>query len=92
MPTSTATIETTRATIYLQQLCKHFGHKLPVEFTHEAGRIEFPFGQCLLEAGDDALTLRVEGGEIARLEKVMGDHLARFAFRENPDITWRQHT
>lgn len=90
MPTSTATIETSRASIYLQQLCKHFGHKIPVEFTPETGRIDFPFGQCHLSAADDVLTLRVEGEEPARLEKVMGDHLARFAFRENPAVAWHQ--
>ena len=30
---SVARVETERASIYLQQLCKHFAHKLPVSFT-----------------------------------------------------------
>lgn len=91
MPTSTTTVQTARASIYLQQLCKHFGHKVPVEFTPEHGLIELPFGLCRLAAEGDALTMIVEGApaEITRLEKVVGDHLARFAFREKPSFTWQ---
>lgn len=37
MPSSTATISTTRASGYLQQLCMHFAHKVPVTFTPQAG-------------------------------------------------------
>ncbi|QIE54382.1 DUF2218 domain-containing protein [Pikeienuella piscinae] len=91
MPSSTAIITTSRASIYLQQLCKHFSHKVPVEFTAEAGSVSLPFGNCALTAEDDTLTLAVtaEPDELARMRKVIGDHLARFAFRENPEIEWR---
>ena len=82
MSTRNATIITDRASIYLQQLCKHFGHKVPVDFTPEAGRIDLPFGTCTLRAEGDS-------AEIGRLEKVIGDHLTRFAFREKPEIKWR---
>ncbi|MBY8978024.1 DUF2218 domain-containing protein [Rhodobacteraceae bacterium NNCM2] len=93
MNTSTATISSTRASGYLQQLCKHFGHKIPVEYTESDGRIELPFGTCRLKASDNVLTMTVEGApdDIARLEKVIGDHLARFAFRENPSIEWHEN-
>ena len=33
MPASQATIPTTAASRYLQQLCKHWSHKFAVEFT-----------------------------------------------------------
>ncbi|MEQ9688707.1 MAG: DUF2218 domain-containing protein [Bauldia litoralis] len=91
MLTRSATITTDRASIYLQQLCKHFGHKVPVDFTPEAGRIELPFGTCTLRADGDTLSLDVTGGagDLDRLEKVIGDHLTRFAFREKPEIKWR---
>lgn len=92
MSTSTATLQTARASGYLQQLCKHFGHKVPVDFTPESGRIELPFGICTLQADDGLLTMTVESetADIPRLEKVIGDHLARFAFRENPSLVWKQ--
>jgi len=90
MTTSTATISSDRASIYLQQLCKHFGHKVPVAFTESEGRIELPFGVCRLAADGQTLTMTVEGErpDIARLEQVIGDHLTRFAFREAPAFSW----
>ena len=63
---SVAEITTERASIYLQQLCKHFAHKLAVEFTPEQGVIPFSMGTCRLEAVGDKLTLKVETG-IVRL-------------------------
>lgn len=92
MPTSTATVHTSRASRYLQQLCKHFGHKVPVEFTPEKGEIALPFGTCALRAGDTALAITATGdaAEMDRLEKVIADHLLRFAFRENIDIQWHR--
>lgn len=92
MASSSATVPTPRAGIYMKQLCKHFGHKVPVELTETEGRIELPFGICRMVADDAALAMTVEGdsAEIGRLEKVIGDHLCRFAFRENPAITWHR--
>lgn len=91
MTSSTAHVATANASRYLQQLCKHFGHKVEVAFTETEGSIALPFGTCRLAADAETLSLTVEGeqGDIARLEKVIGDHLARFAFRETPEITWR---
>lgn len=91
MTQSTATFSSPRASVYLQQMCKHFGHKVPVDFTAEHGRIELPFGTCKMTAQGDTLTMIVEGEaeQIGKLEKVIGDHMVRFAFREEPSITWR---
>ena len=91
MKYSVASIETERATIYLQQLCKHFAHKLPVEFTPETGQIKFSIGTCRLEAKDRVLTLRAEAADTSGLEQLQGvvdRHLLRFAFREPPKIEW----
>ncbi|QPF89161.1 DUF2218 domain-containing protein [Bradyrhizobium commune] len=88
---SVAEISTERASIYLQQLCKHFAHKLAVEFTPEQGRIPFSLGTCRLEAADGRLTLKVEAEDADRLVQVEGiveRHLVRFAFREPPAIVW----
>ena len=53
MPISQARIATPLASRYLQQLCKHFAHKLPVEFDPQRGRIEFSIGLCRLEASPE---------------------------------------
>ena len=83
---------TTQASRYLQQLAKHFGHKVPVTFTAHEGEVTLPFGTCAMTATDAALRVTVLGEtrDIARLEQFVGDHLARFAFRENPTLTWQR--
>ncbi len=88
---STITIATAKASRYLQQLCKHFSHKRPVEFTPETGWIEFDFGKADLAAGPDGLTMTANAGsdeDLARLRRVMASHLERFAFREELTINW----
>jgi hypothetical protein len=89
-----AQLPTPHASRYLQQMCKHFGHKVPVDFNRGQGRIELPFGICRLEAGPAALTMRIEAEalNIARLEQVIGSHITRFAFREDPTIAWQSAT
>ncbi|MGB5450098.1 MAG: DUF2218 domain-containing protein [Woeseiaceae bacterium] len=85
------TFETEHAQRYLGTLCKHFGHKVPVELDGQRGRIELPFGQCDLAASDDALDMTVSAETKADLDKtaqVIASHLERFAFRENPQIEW----
>lgn len=89
---SIARVETERASQYLQQLCKHFAHKMAVEFTPEQGCIPFSAGTCRLEAAGDILTLKVEAEDEARLQHVQGvvdKHLLRFAFRAPPKIEWQ---
>ena len=91
MTQRTAIIPTPHASKYLQQLCKHFGHKVPVEFTPEQGQITLPFGACDLSADETQLILTV-GGEadsLDRIQDVIGDHLKRFAFRENIKLNWQ---
>ena len=91
MPISQAEIATPLASRYLQQLCKHFAHKLPVTFDPRQGRIEFDAGTCELAATADLLTLRVAAADaeaLAQLEQVVARHLERFAFREQPQVAW----
>ena len=94
MAKSTANLKTPNASRYLQQLCKHFGHKVPVEFTPSMGHVQLPFGECRLTADATALSMEVEGDAdtIDKLERFLGAHLERFAFRETPTITWTAAT
>lgn len=89
MNQSVSHVKTTKASRYLQQLCKHFGHKVSVEFDAHQGSITLPFGTCALLAKEDALTLTVSGVATEKLERVIGDHLERFAFREEIKIKWQ---
>lgn len=45
MSVSVARVPTLSASRYLQQLAKHWSHKMEVVFTPEEGRSSFPTGQ-----------------------------------------------
>lgn len=82
-----ATVPTAHASRYLQQLCKHWGHKFETAFNAEEGRIGFPMGPILLKADAEALTVRLEpkaDADVDRFKQVVAEHLDRFAFREAP--------
>jgi len=94
MHTVEANITTPDASRYLQQLCKHWSHKLAVTFTPTEGRVPFnDSAVCLMNASPDALKLRVEAPtteEATRLADVVWKHLERFAFRAPLDAPdWR---
>lgn len=88
MSVSVARVPTLSASRYLQQLAKHWSHKMEVAFTAEEGTILFPNGSKV-EMRADSETLDVvltvpEGEDTARMREVVSSHLDRFAFREAP--------
>ena len=90
---SEAQISTASASRYLQQLCKHWSHKFPVEFTPESGTIPFSEDRrCEFSASADALTMRIQAADeatLVRTQDVVIDPLKRFAFREDlGDVRW----
>jgi hypothetical protein len=94
MSISVARVPTQSASRYLQQLAKHWSHKMTVEFSAEEGVIDFPNG-ARLEMQADTETLDVvltvpDDAEDARMREVVANHLDRFAFREAPlTFDWR---
>lgn len=86
--TTTATALTQNASRYLQQLCKHWAHKMPVDFTDTAGTIRFPSGAvAALTAHADHIAVGIETPTpdmIPTMQDVVARHLDRFAFREAP--------
>ena len=93
MPQSHASFTTEHGSRYLQQLCKHWSHKLPVEFTPEKGEINLGEGRiCRLEAAPKKLTMIAQAPDqdvLTNLEGVIIRHIARFAFREEMgDVSW----
>lgn len=92
---SSSTVHTEHASRYLQQLCKHFRHKIPVEFVPEAGECRFPFGIARLRADAERLTVEIEAPDSdqrARTQDVIEVHLLRFAFRENlGPMSWQEN-
>lgn len=95
MSVSVARVPTSSASRYLQQLAKHWSHKMTVEFTAEEGTIDFPSGARLqMRAASDTLDVELTvpaDGDVARMREVVSSHLDRFAFREAPlTFDWRE--
>jgi uncharacterized protein len=87
MPIAKASVPTANAANYIQQLCKHWSHRLEVDLSDQKGVVRFPAAVVTLEAGADALQVAIEGEEseeVERLKGVVSTHLDRFAFREAP--------
>jgi uncharacterized protein len=87
MTTATARIPTTGGAKYLQQLCKHWGHKFDVDLSDHKGLVRFPAAVVTMEADADALLVTIEAQEteiVERMKGVVASHLDRFAFREAP--------
>jgi len=89
-----AAIPTPDASRYLQQLCKHWSHKLDVSFTPQDGRVLFnEESVCVLHAAPEVLNVRIETSDAtnaARLGDVVFRHLERFSFRDPlPTPEWR---
>ena len=88
---SEARVATPRSARYLGQLCKHFAHRIPVSYSATEGRVEFPTGICEMEALGDVLILRATATDepsLGQVEEVVARHLERFAFRDQPEISW----
>ncbi|MFW2852236.1 DUF2218 domain-containing protein [Sphingomonas sp. TX0543] len=95
MSVSVARVPTALASRYLQQLAKHWSHKMTVTFSPEEATIEFPDGSRLdMRADAETLDLAlsvVAGADIDRMRAVVSGHLDRFAFREAPlTFDWRE--
>ena len=80
----------------MQQLAKHWAHKMTVRFDAEEATIAFPNGSRLeMQADSETLdcTLTVPEGEgegVQRMRDVVEEHLNRFAFREGAlTFDWR---
>ena len=75
----------------MKQLCRHWGHKFPVEFDDVRGAIDMGEVRCRMEAGAEALSVVVEmthEADQARMEQVVAEHLQRFGFRETLIFEW----
>ncbi|WP_159952923.1 DUF2218 domain-containing protein [Rhizobium sp. 18065] len=83
----TATVATEHGWKYVQQLCKHWAHKLEVELTENQGVVKFDAATATMTADEAGLTVVIEGEQAEVLERMKGvvsSHLDRFAFREAP--------
>lgn len=87
MASSIACVPTESGSKYLQQLCKHWSHKLDARFDAQHGTVRFPDAVTTMTAQTDALLVKIEAETpetVERMKDVVARHLDRFAFREAP--------
>lgn len=93
MARSVATVPTENGWKYLQQLCKHWSHKLDVELGEKTGIVRFAEATATMSADEAGLTVAIEATSpevLERMKGVVSSHLDRFAFREAPlPFEWR---
>lgn len=102
MTTAEGTVATDRPERYLTQLCRHataMAHgphgtaKVQVDCTPTRAVLRFGHsGQCVVEAGDSALSVRIEADDeasLTRIRDVIAADLARFGRRDQLAINWR---
>jgi hypothetical protein len=87
MAFETARVPTANGARYLQQLCKHWSHKLDVQLSENEGIVRFPAAVATMKADPEALTVSVEAQDdetLQRMKGVVASHLDWFAFKEAP--------
>ena len=93
MAQAVASVPTENGSKYLQQLCKHWSHKLTVEFDPQKGVVTFPNAVATMEAQPESLLVTVDAADaetVERMKGVVSSHLDRFAFREAPlPFVWK---
>ena len=91
---STAVVRTEKASKYLVQLSKHWSHRFPtLTYTPERADVPLPAGPAVLLAREGELEATVTAEDetaLDRVEKVVEEHVKRFAFREALEFEWRR--
>lgn len=85
MITATAHLKTDHGSKYLQQLCKHFAHKVAVDYTETQAKCALPPGPATLAADESGLHVTITAQDEKALKtakSIIDKHLERFAFRE----------
>ncbi len=93
MKLSRADIPTQNAVSLLRKLCRHWGHKFPVEFDDAHGKITLPKAYVTLMSAPAALSVYLEIADPAeqeRMQEVVAEHLQRFATDESLTFHWLQ--
>ena len=88
-----ASVPTESGSKYVQQLCKHWAHKLPVTLEGDTGVVTFDAAIATMRADATSIEVSIRGEDreaIERLKDVVARHLDRFAFREAP-LTFDWH-
>lgn len=101
--TSRAQVATDRPARYAKQLVAHMGRKLQADWDSEAEQGYLNFiredelaASCALKAQDGTLVMEISlpnspaADDLARIEQVVGIHLARFGSKDSLAVQWQR--
>lgn len=78
---------------YAKQLVSHLGRKDPFTTDGATSTVQWDTATASVVVGDGVLTLLAEAPDeagVGFVERVLGDHLVRFATREELNVTWQR--
>lgn len=88
---ATSTINTNSPSKYINRLCKHFAHKVSVQYDENSGEILFDMGKGTIAKTDDGLILTAEANtdeNLAIIIDIMDRHFVRVAWQEALTLNW----
>lgn len=92
MIVTTARYPTEHGSKYLQQLSKHFAHKVEVSYDDSQSSCVLPSGKLEMTADPEAVSFRIEAEDAKAMISarfVVDSHLVTFAHRENfTGLSW----
>ncbi len=91
MPNSKVIITTDHASKYLKQMCKHFAHKVDVDFDDFNAAVAFPPGPCQMTASETELVISCQSESekgVAVIQSIIDQHIVKFAWREELELNW----
>lgn len=86
-------VKTDTPSKYINRLCKHFAHKVVVNYNDDKGEITFDMGTGSIFKYNDGLLLVAEADQQENLETVidiMDRHFVRVAWQEEVKLDWKQ--
>lgn len=90
---SRAYVTTDTPSKYINRLCKHFAHKVTVNYDDNMGEITFQIGKGLIKKIDDGLMLQAEANtqqELNEVIDIMERHFVRIAWQEELTLKWQE--
>jgi len=89
--TTRSEIKTSKASMYLDRMCRHFAHKVEVERSESEACIKFSIGRCQLVAQSSCLLVTCfspDPNQLAELKDVVKSHFDRFAQKDSLILHW----